>query len=94
MVPGSPEPAGPGSFRGLEHAGPFSHTGYDGRFAVGELPGLLLALRVGGRPLSPDHGLPARLVVPDRRGFWWVKWVWTIELDALPAWWQFAVSAA
>ncbi len=65
-----------------------SHTGYDRRFAVGELPGLLLALRLGGRPLGPDHGAPARLVVPDRRGFWWVKWVWAIELDALPAWWQ------
>jgi hypothetical protein len=65
-----------------------SHTGYDRRFPAGELPGLLLATRLGGQPLSPDHGFPARLVAADRRGFWWVKWVRTIELDWLPAWWQ------
>lgn len=65
-----------------------SHTGYDRRFAIDELPRLLLATRMGGRPLSSDHGAPARLVAPDRRGFWWVKWVTTIELDTLPHWWQ------
>jgi hypothetical protein len=65
-----------------------SHTGYDRRFPVGELPGLLLATRLGGQPLSADHGSPARLVSRDRRGFWWVKWVRSIELDELPAWWQ------
>jgi Oxidoreductase molybdopterin binding domain len=65
-----------------------SHTGYDRRFPVHELPELLLALRLGDRPLSPDHGAPTRIVAPDRRGFWWVKWVRSIELDALPAWWQ------
>jgi len=65
-----------------------SHTGYDRRFDVSQLPDLLLALRLGDRPLSPDHGAPARLVVPNERGFWWVKWVWTIELDMLPTWWQ------
>jgi DMSO/TMAO reductase YedYZ molybdopterin-dependent catalytic subunit len=65
-----------------------SHTGYDRRFPAGELPRLLLATRLGGRPLSPDHGFPARLVSADRRGFWWVKWVRSIELDELPHWWQ------
>jgi DMSO/TMAO reductase YedYZ molybdopterin-dependent catalytic subunit len=65
-----------------------SHTGYDRRFAVHELPRLLLATRLGDRPLSADHGSPARLVAPDRRGFWWVKWVRSIELEGLPAWWQ------
>ena len=65
-----------------------SHTGYDRRFGVHELSGLLLATRLGDSPLSPDHGAPVRLVAPDRRGFWWVKWVRTIELDGLPAWWQ------
>ncbi|HXM55894.1 MAG TPA: molybdopterin-dependent oxidoreductase [Candidatus Dormibacteraeota bacterium] len=65
-----------------------SHTGYDRRFDVRELPDLLLALRLGDRPLSPDHGAPARLVAPNRRGFWWVKWVRSIELDTLPPWWQ------
>lgn len=65
-----------------------SHTGYDRRFAADEMPRLLLATRLGGLPLSPEHGAPARLVVADRRGFWWVKWVRTIELDTLPGWWQ------
>lgn len=65
-----------------------SHTGYDRRFAIDQLPRLLLATRMGGRPLSSDHGAPARLVAPDQRGFWWVKWVSTIELDTLPHWWQ------
>lgn len=65
-----------------------SHTGYDRRFPVDELPRLLLATRLGDRPLSSDHGSPVRLVAPDRRGFWWVKWVESIELDPAPHWWQ------
>jgi DMSO/TMAO reductase YedYZ molybdopterin-dependent catalytic subunit len=65
-----------------------SATGYDRRFPVAEAGRLLLALRMGGAPLSSDHGFPARLVAPDRRGFWWVKWVVAIEPDPLPYWWQ------
>jgi DMSO/TMAO reductase YedYZ molybdopterin-dependent catalytic subunit len=47
-----------------------SSTGYDRRFPVGEASRLLLATRVGGEPLDPGHGYPARLVAADRRGFW------------------------
>jgi hypothetical protein len=65
-----------------------SSTGYDRRFPAGDTASLLLATRVGGRPLDAGHGFPARLVAPDRRGFWWVKWVKAIELDELPPWWQ------
>ena len=65
-----------------------STTGYDRRFPVAEAPKLLLALRLGGDPLSADHGFPARLVAPDRRGFWWVKWVAAVEPDQQPYWWQ------
>jgi DMSO/TMAO reductase YedYZ molybdopterin-dependent catalytic subunit len=65
-----------------------AHTGYDRRFPVEDVSRLLLATRVGGSPLSAEHGHPARLVAPDRRGFWWVKWVVAIELDGLPHWWQ------
>ncbi len=65
-----------------------SVTGYSRRFPVGSLPALLLAVRAGGAPLDPAHGFPVRLVAPGRRGFWWVKWVSSVELDALPDWWQ------
>lgn len=65
-----------------------SSTGYDRRFPAGEAASLLLATRIGGLPLDAGHGFPARLVALDRRGFWWVKWVASIELDDLPPWWQ------
>jgi len=64
-----------------------SVTGYWMRFPVGDLDRLLLATRVGGKPLSAGHGFPLRLVAPGRRGFWWVKWVDRIELQAAP-WWR------
>ena len=65
-----------------------SSTGYDRRFPIAQAPDLLLATRLGGRALDARHGFPARLVAPDRRGFWWVKWVVLIEVDDLPYWWQ------
>jgi DMSO/TMAO reductase YedYZ molybdopterin-dependent catalytic subunit len=64
-----------------------SSTGYRRRFPVTDVDNLLLALRVGGRPLSAGHGAPARLVAPGRRGFWWVKWVTRIDVDVAP-WWR------
>ena len=65
-----------------------SSTGYDRRFDVADASSLLLATRFGGLALDPGHGYPARLVAPERRGFWWVKWVVAIEVDELPSWWQ------
>jgi DMSO/TMAO reductase YedYZ molybdopterin-dependent catalytic subunit len=65
-----------------------SITGYDRRFPVADAGRLWLATRAGGEPLAPGHGAPARMVVPGRRGFWWVKWVTTIEVDHTPWWWQ------
>jgi len=65
-----------------------SHTGYDRRFPIEEAPRLLLATRFGGQALGAGHGFPARLVAPDRRGFWWVKWVVAVEVDGLPYWLQ------
>ncbi len=65
-----------------------SLTGYDRRFPVEEAGRLLVATRLGGAPLDPGHGFPVRLVAPDRRGYWWVKWVTTITIDDLPDWWQ------
>jgi len=65
-----------------------SATGYDRRFAAGELLRVLLATRLGGQPLSPGHGFPVRVVAPDRRAFWWVKWITRIEVESTPVWWQ------
>jgi DMSO/TMAO reductase YedYZ molybdopterin-dependent catalytic subunit len=65
-----------------------SLTGYDRRFDIGEAGRLLIATRLGGMPLDAGHGFPVRIVAPDRRGYWWVKWVTAIRIDDLPPWWQ------
>lgn len=65
-----------------------SITGYSRRFPIDDVPRLLLATRVADRVLDAGHGFPARIVAPDRRGFWWVKWVTSISVDATPWWWQ------
>ncbi|WP_249999152.1 molybdopterin-dependent oxidoreductase [Actinoplanes sp. M2I2] len=38
-------------------------------------PSTLLALRLHGEPLHPDHGYPARLIAPNRPGVLQTKWV-------------------
>jgi DMSO/TMAO reductase YedYZ molybdopterin-dependent catalytic subunit len=57
-----------------------SVTGHRWTFPLDEVRGALLATHVGGEPLTPGHGYPARLVIPGRRGFQWVKWVHRIEV--------------
>jgi len=63
-----------------------SATGYRRRLPGPD--GVLLATHVDGRPLLDGHGGPARLVVPGRRGFWWVKWVVAVEPTDEPWWLQ------
>ena len=65
-----------------------SATGYRRRFPAAEAGSLLLATHAAGDPLSAGHGGPARLVAPGRRGFWWVKWVTSIDVVDAPSWWQ------
>jgi DMSO/TMAO reductase YedYZ molybdopterin-dependent catalytic subunit len=57
-----------------------SATGWLAVLAVDELGGCVLASRVAGLPLATGNGAPLRLVVPDRRGLDWVKWVDTLEI--------------
>jgi DMSO/TMAO reductase YedYZ molybdopterin-dependent catalytic subunit len=52
-----------------------SMTGHRWTFPLPEFRTMLLATHVGGKPISPGHGAPVRLVAPNRRGFQWVKWV-------------------
>lgn len=47
-------------------------------------PLTLLALRLHGRPLHPDHGYPCRLVAPDRPGVLQTKWVARIDFRPAP----------
>jgi DMSO/TMAO reductase YedYZ molybdopterin-dependent catalytic subunit len=65
---------------GARHLRVVSRTGYRWSFALREAGDLLLATHVGDEPLSHEHGAPARLVAPGRRGFEWVKWVERLEL--------------
>jgi DMSO/TMAO reductase YedYZ molybdopterin-dependent catalytic subunit len=65
-----------------------SVTGYARRFPLEALPRLFLATRVEGSLLTAGVGAPVRLVAPGYRGFWWVKWVATVELSPYAAAWQ------
>lgn len=65
-----------------------SATGYRRRLPASDVETAILATHAGGRPLADGHGGPARLVVPGRRGFWWVKWVVAVEETDEPWWLQ------
>jgi DMSO/TMAO reductase YedYZ molybdopterin-dependent catalytic subunit len=88
LLASSPFPAAGGGQGGGSSLHVRSVTGYDRRFAIGDASRLLIATRLGGMPLDPGNGFPVRLVTPDLRGYWWVKWVSTITIDELPSWWQ------
>ncbi len=66
------------------HVRVVSRTGYRWSFSLDDARDLLLATQVGGETLSHEHGAPARLVAPGRRGFEWVKWVDRIEVHDGP----------
>ena len=52
-----------------------SITGYNHTYPLAEARKILLATHVGDEVLAPRHGFPLRAVVPDRRGWFWVKWL-------------------
>jgi hypothetical protein len=58
-----------------------------GFYATSELPPqfaddplTLLALRLNGSELAPDHGFPARIIAPNRPGVLQTKWVHRLEV--------------
>jgi DMSO/TMAO reductase YedYZ molybdopterin-dependent catalytic subunit len=63
--------------RSLERGGAFSQATLQSNQVTD--PDALLALRVGGADLSPDHGYPARVIVPALPGVHNTKWVRSIE---------------
>lgn len=65
-----------------------SVTGYQRRFSMKEANNYLLATHVGGEPISHGHGFPVRLAAPGKRGFEWVKWVESINVNDTGKWWQ------
>jgi DMSO/TMAO reductase YedYZ molybdopterin-dependent catalytic subunit len=65
-----------------------SVTGYARWFGADTLDDVWLVTSVGGRALSHGHGFPVRIVAPGRRGFWWVKWVASIQPSSRPPWAQ------
>lgn len=52
-----------------------SVTGWSAVLSMEDARGAFLATGVGGVDLPAGNGAPCRLVVPDRRGLDWVKWV-------------------
>lgn len=48
----------------------------------------LIALRMNGQPLPPDHGFPARLVVPGWVGTYSIKWLSRITVSTTHIWVQ------
>ncbi|HEX6306401.1 MAG TPA: molybdopterin-dependent oxidoreductase [Anaerolineales bacterium] len=63
-----------------------SITGYNHTYPLAEARKILLATHTSGEILAPRHGFPLRAVVPDRRGWFWVKWLTQIEV--LDSYWE------
>ena len=73
-----PEPAS-ATVVSLEKDGAFNEAALQSNQVLD--PDSLLALRVNGVDLSPDHGYPARIIVPAMPGVHNTKWVRTITFE-------------
>lgn len=73
---GRPSP-GSAVVSSLERFGAFNHARLQRNQVLD--PDALLAFRVNGADLSPDHGYPARIIVPALPGVHCTKWVASIE---------------
>jgi hypothetical protein len=63
----------------LQQSGPYRMTRLPADFAAH--PDTLLALRLGGEPLSLDHGHPCRIIAPNRPGVLQTKWVSMLDVE-------------
>ncbi|MEU7242518.1 sulfite oxidase-like oxidoreductase [Streptomyces sparsogenes] len=74
------------------HAIAYSHTGYTTDLALADLTGgrAWIAFEYEGRPLAPEHGGPARLLVPHL--YFWKSAKWIAGLHLLdhdePGFWE------
>ncbi len=62
----------------LERAGLYARSTLPAAYAADRLT--LLALRVNGQVLDPDHGYPCRIIAPSRPGVLQTKWVTHLEI--------------
>ncbi|MBN0043693.1 sulfite oxidase-like oxidoreductase [Streptomyces actuosus] len=74
------------------HAVAYSHTGYTANLPLADLTGgrAWIAFTQDGRPLAPEHGGPARLLVPHL--YFWKSAKWIAGLQLLdhdqPGFWE------
>jgi DMSO/TMAO reductase YedYZ molybdopterin-dependent catalytic subunit len=71
-----------GVLEGADNVVFFSPGGYSTSLTLRDIEETdpLLAYEVNGEALPEDQGYPIRLVVPDRLGYKWIKWVTSIEV--------------
>ncbi|KYK14091.1 MULTISPECIES: sulfite oxidase-like oxidoreductase [Streptomyces] len=74
--------AAAGTLPAATHAVAYAHTGYTANLPLADLTGgrAWIVWEYDGRPLTPEHGGPARLVVPHLYFWKSVKWVAGLEL--------------
>ena len=58
--------------------------------AQAQLPDVMLAYEMDGKPLPREHGAPVRVVIPEMYGYKGVKWVEHIDVvaEAEPGYWE------
>jgi DMSO/TMAO reductase YedYZ molybdopterin-dependent catalytic subunit len=59
----------------------FCEDGYSTSITIDEAmeEGVILAYKMNGQALSAEHGFPVRMVVPEKYGMKWPKWINRIE---------------
>jgi DMSO/TMAO reductase YedYZ molybdopterin-dependent catalytic subunit len=73
-----------------QYAQLYAADGYTTFIDADVLANALLAYEMNGEPLPPEHGFPARLIVPGRAGYKMPKWIQRIEFtdEPRPGFWE------